>query len=83
MDRALRLYADRWRFKHPHTGDFIAAFDDATRRDWRWFFDRTFFSNLFTYFGIPVLGVILTQFPAVGSLLGAWLQPLLRLLSAS
>ena len=32
-------------------------------------FDRTFFSNLFTYFGIPVAGVILTQFPVVGNLL--------------
>lgn len=44
-------------------------------------FDRTFFSNLLTYGGIPVLGVVLTQFPAVGSLLGDWLQPLLRLLA--
>jgi len=46
-------------------------------------FDRTFYSNLFTYGGIPVLGVVLTQFPAVGSLLGEWLQPLLRLLTGS
>jgi hypothetical protein len=46
-------------------------------------FDRTFFSNLFTYFGIPVLGVVLTQFPAVGNLLGEWFQPLLRLLGGS
>lgn len=46
-------------------------------------FDRTFFSNLFTYGGIPVIGVVLTQFPAVASLLGDWLQPLLRLLTAS
>jgi hypothetical protein len=45
-------------------------------------FDRTFFSNLLTYGGIPVLGVVLTQFPAVGSLLGDWLQPLLRLLGS-
>lgn len=46
-------------------------------------FDRTFFTNLFTYFGIPVLGVVLTQFPAVGTLLGEWFQPLLRLLVGS
>jgi hypothetical protein len=46
-------------------------------------FDRTFYSNLFTYVGIPVLGVVLTQFPAVAGLLGDWLQPLLRLLTAS
>lgn len=40
--------------------------------------DRTFFSNLFTYGGIPVLGVVLTQFPAVGHVFGGWLGPLLR-----
>ncbi|HEX6863403.1 MAG TPA: hypothetical protein VF414_11335, partial [Thermoanaerobaculia bacterium] len=40
--------------------------------------DRTFFSNLFTYGGIPVLGVVLTQFPGVGHVFGGWLGPLLR-----
>jgi len=45
MDRCLRLYADRWRFRHPTTRDWIAAVADATGRDWRWFFDRTFFSS--------------------------------------
>ncbi|HEV8610159.1 MAG TPA: M1 family metallopeptidase [Thermoanaerobaculia bacterium] len=45
MNRALRLYTDRWRFKHPTTADWIAAVNDATGRDWRWFFDRTFFSS--------------------------------------
>jgi hypothetical protein len=45
MDRALRLYADRWRFRHPTTRDFIAAVNDSTGRNWNWFFDRTFFSS--------------------------------------
>lgn len=45
MDRALRLYADRWRFRHPMTRDFIAAVNDATGGDWTWFFDRTFYSS--------------------------------------
>jgi hypothetical protein len=45
MDRALRLYADRWRYKHPTTRDFIAAINDSTGRDWTWFFDRTFYSS--------------------------------------
>ncbi|MFL6198779.1 MAG: hypothetical protein ACJ76J_06365 [Thermoanaerobaculia bacterium] len=40
--------------------------------------DRTFFSNLLTYGGIPVIGVVLTQFPAVGHVFGNWLGPLLR-----
>jgi hypothetical protein len=45
MNRALRLYADRWRFRHPRTADWIAAVNDATGRDWKWFFDRTFYSS--------------------------------------
>lgn len=45
MDRCLRVYADRWRFHHPTTADWIAAVHDATGRDWKWFFDRTFFSS--------------------------------------
>lgn len=45
MDKALRVYADRWRFRHPTTRDFIAAVRDATGSDWGWFFDRTFFSS--------------------------------------
>jgi len=45
MDRALRLYADRWRFRHPTFGDFIAAVNDTAGRDWTWYFNRTFFSS--------------------------------------
>lgn len=45
MDRALRLYADRWRFRHPKTRDFIAALSEVTGRDQQWLFDRTFFSS--------------------------------------
>ncbi len=45
MDRALRLYADRWRFRHPTLDDFIAAVNDTTGRDWTWYFQRTFRSS--------------------------------------
>jgi hypothetical protein len=45
MNKALRLYADRWRFKHPTTAGWITAASDATGRDLRWFFERTFFSS--------------------------------------
>lgn len=45
MDRALRLYGDRWRFKHPTLHDFVTAVNDVTGRDWSWFFDRTFLSS--------------------------------------
>jgi hypothetical protein len=45
MDRALRLYCDRWKFKHPTLRDFIACVNETAGRDWTWFFDRTFLSS--------------------------------------
>jgi hypothetical protein len=50
MVRVLRTYARRYRFAHPTTEDFIATVQEVTGRDWRWFFDQTFFSaNLCDY----------------------------------
>jgi len=42
-------------------------------------FDRTFFSKLFTFVGLPILGLIATQFPEVGHLLGGLAGQLLRI----
>jgi hypothetical protein len=44
MVKVLRTYARRYRFAHPTTEDFIATVAEVTGRDWRWFFDQTFFS---------------------------------------
>jgi hypothetical protein len=42
-------------------------------------FDGAFYSKLFTFVGIPALGLIATQFPAVSNLLGTLASQLLRL----
>jgi len=44
MVKVLRTYARRYRFAHPTTENFVAAVDEVTGQDWRWFFDQTFFS---------------------------------------
>jgi len=44
MTRILRTYARRYRFAHPSTEDFIAVVNEVTGRDYRWFFDQTWFS---------------------------------------
>jgi hypothetical protein len=41
-------------------------------------FDRPFLVHLFTYVGIPLLGLVAAQFPAVGRLLGSLADQLLR-----
>jgi aminopeptidase N len=37
FDRALRLYVQRWRTKHPQPADFFRTIEDATGRDLDWF----------------------------------------------
>jgi hypothetical protein len=49
MDRALRLYADRWRFRHPTSADWIRSLNDSTGEDWTWFFQRVFSSGTVDY----------------------------------
>jgi|GEM_PF-1430493 len=41
-------------------------------------FDGAFYSKLFTFVGVPALGLIATQFPAVSNLLGTLASQLLR-----
>ncbi|HVT19166.1 MAG TPA: hypothetical protein VHQ90_23675 [Thermoanaerobaculia bacterium] len=45
-------------------------------------FDRTFWLNLSNYGLIPLLGVLVTQFPQIGQLFVGWADPVLRALSS-
>jgi hypothetical protein len=45
MTRILRTYARRWRFAHPTSEDFIAVVNEVTGRDYRWYFEQTWFSS--------------------------------------
>ena len=45
MTRIMRTYAQRFRFAHPTTEDFIATVNEVTGKDFRWFFDETWFSS--------------------------------------
>ncbi|HEY2945652.1 MAG TPA: M1 family metallopeptidase [Vicinamibacteria bacterium] len=45
MTRIMRTYARRFRFAHPTTEDFIATVNEVTGRDYRWYFDQTWFSS--------------------------------------
>lgn len=41
-------------------------------------FDRTFLMNVFTYGVVPLVGIVVTQFPVVGRVFSQWVDPLLR-----
>ncbi|HUU37653.1 MAG TPA: M1 family metallopeptidase [Candidatus Desulfaltia sp.] len=40
MARIMRTYYERWKFRHPTTGDFIAVAEEVSGRDLGWFFDQ-------------------------------------------
>jgi hypothetical protein len=50
MYRVMRTYHFQYRFKHPTSEDFIRTVNTVTGKDYRWFFDNTWYSsNLFDY----------------------------------
>ncbi len=40
MNRIMRTWFDRWKFKHPHTADFIAVANEISGQNLDWFFDQ-------------------------------------------
>jgi hypothetical protein len=59
MTRILRTYARRHMFGHPASEDFIAVVNEVTGKDYRWFFDETWFSS-----GLCDYAVSVTNQPA-------------------
>jgi len=52
MLRILRAFQTRFRFRHPHTQDFIGVVNEITGKDYKWFFDELFFKTLNFDYGI-------------------------------
>jgi len=50
--RILRTFHMRFRYKHPHTQDFIDIVNEVTGRDFTWFFEELFFSTLDFDYGV-------------------------------
>ena len=45
MNKIMREWLARYRFKHPHTQDFVNLANEISGRDLKWFFDQALFSN--------------------------------------
>ncbi len=43
--RALRAYADRWRWRHPTSGDLEQSIEDSTQESLEWFFNGLVFGD--------------------------------------
>ncbi|MFP4082608.1 MAG: M1 family metallopeptidase [Candidatus Aminicenantes bacterium] len=55
MLRILRTFQMRFRYKHPHTQDFIDVVNEVTGKDFQWFFEELFFKTLKFDYGISGL----------------------------
>jgi hypothetical protein len=40
MARVMRVFHERWRFRHPRSEDFFALVHEVTGQDWSWYFDQ-------------------------------------------
>ena len=45
MQKILRTYFTRWRFRHPTTADFISVVNDVAGQDLSWFLNQALFTN--------------------------------------
>lgn len=45
MQKIMRAYFERWKFKHPKTKDFIAVASEVSGQDLNWFFDQALFTT--------------------------------------
>jgi hypothetical protein len=50
LQRIMRTYFERWKFRHPRPDDFFAIVNEVSGRDMTWFFDQVHrSSNVFDY----------------------------------
>lgn len=45
MNRVMRTYFERYKFKHPKTEDFIAVVNEVAGRDMSWYFDQLIYGT--------------------------------------
>jgi len=45
MKRVMRTYFEKWKFKHPSTGDFQKTLESVTKRSWGEFFDQFIYGD--------------------------------------
>ncbi len=55
MLRIMRTFQMRFRYKHPHTQDFINVVNEVTGRDMSWFFEELFFNTFNFDYGLASL----------------------------
>jgi hypothetical protein len=52
MDRVMKTYFSRWKFKHPATSDFQKTLEDVTKSNWSEFFNQYVYGNLMVDYAV-------------------------------
>jgi hypothetical protein len=55
MERILRTYVERWKFRHPRSEDFFAVASEVSGQDLGWFFDAFFRGTGTLDYGVSAL----------------------------
>ncbi|MFU1796982.1 M1 family metallopeptidase [Paenibacillus azoreducens] len=57
MNKIMRTYAQKFRFKHPATADFQKVVEQVTRKSWQNFFDQYIYGNQMADFAVDSISV--------------------------
>jgi hypothetical protein len=52
MDRVMKTYFSRWKFKHPATSDFQKTLEDVTKSNWSEFFNQYVYGSLMVDYAV-------------------------------
>ena len=72
MDKVLRAYFTRWRFRHPRGEDFIRVAEEVTGMDLSWFFNPLVSSTGVVDYGVKAIEVRHIDAKAVESSVTLW-----------
>jgi hypothetical protein len=60
MDRVLKTYFQRWKFKHPSTKDFQNVLEDVTKTKWDDFFNQYVYGGMMTDYSVDGIRTVPT-----------------------
>ncbi|WP_152547860.1 M1 family metallopeptidase [Paenibacillus ehimensis] len=57
MDKIMRTYFQRWKFKHPGTADFQRTVEDVTKTSWQDFFNQYIYNGMMVDYAVTGIKV--------------------------
>lgn len=58
MDEVLRTYSNRWRFRHPKSGDFVAIVNEVSGQDFTPLFNQSLYTNAVLDYSVATISSV-------------------------